>query len=155
MSALYAFDVDRLGRDAHAEGQRGENGEFVRGIEAANVEGWIGFGVAELLRLGETLLERQLLALHAREDVIAGAVEDAVNALDRIAGEALAQRLDDGNAAGDRRLEGERDPLDPPLFPLRFTAPATDQVEQRHRIGIELLHGMTLNARHHPGDEPT
>ena len=109
--ALDAFDVDRLGRDAHAEGQRGENRELMRGVEAADVEGRIGLGVAEPLRLGETFLEGQLLALHAREDVIAGAVEDAVDALDRIAGEALAQRLDDRNAAGDRRLEGERDML--------------------------------------------
>ena len=36
---------------------------------------------------------------------------DPVDAVDRIAGETLAQRLDDGNAAGDRRLERQRDVL--------------------------------------------
>ena len=45
------------------------------------------------------------------EDVIAGAVEDAVDARHLVGGERLAQRLDDGDAAGDRRLEVERDAL--------------------------------------------
>ncbi len=52
--------------------------------------------------------ERQLLLLHAGEDVIAGAVEDAVDARQRVADEALAQRLDDRDAAGDRGFEIER-----------------------------------------------
>src|SRR3546814_14033568 len=37
-------------------------------------------------------------------DVVAGAVEDAVDAVDAVGGEALAQALDDGNAAGHRGL---------------------------------------------------
>ena len=81
----------------------------MRGVETADVEGRIGLGIAEALRLLQTFLEGELLLLHARQDVIAGAVENAIDALDRIAGEPLAQRLDDRNAAGDRRLEGERD----------------------------------------------
>ena len=88
-----------------AEGERGEDRELVRGVEAADVEGRIRLGVAQPLRLAEAGLERQVLGLHARKDVVAGAVEDAGNALDRIAGQALAQGLDDGNAAADRRLE--------------------------------------------------
>ena len=46
--------------------------------------------------------------LHAREDVVAGAVEDAVDARDAAAAETLAQGLHDRDAAGDRRLERER-----------------------------------------------
>jgi hypothetical protein len=46
--------------------------------------------------------------MHDSQDVVAGAVEDAGDAGDAIAGQALAQRLDDGDAAGDGRLEGER-----------------------------------------------
>ena len=57
------------------------------------------------------MIERKLLPLHPRQNVIAGAVQDAIDALDRIAGETLAQRLDDRDAAGDRGLEGERDVL--------------------------------------------
>ena len=97
-----------LGIDARAEGERGEDGELVRGVEAADVEGRIGLGVAEPLRLGEADFERQSVGLHAREDVVAGAVQDAADAPHRVAGQALAQRLDDGNAAADRRLERQR-----------------------------------------------
>ena len=50
-------------------------------------------------------------SLHARQDVIAGAVEDAVDARERVADEPFAQRLDDRDAAGDRRLEIERHAL--------------------------------------------
>ena len=105
------FDpLDRDGRsvDLRAEGERGEDGELMRGVEAADVEGRVGLGVAEPLRLGEADVERQVLRLHPRQNVVAGAVENARDALDRIAGEALAQRLDHRNAAADRRLEEER-----------------------------------------------
>ena len=45
---------------------------------------------------------------HRGQDVVAGAVEDAVDAADPVAGQALAQRLDDRDAAGHRGLEAER-----------------------------------------------
>ena len=53
----------------------------MRGVEAADVKGRIRFGVAEPLSLGEADLERQALGLHAGEDVVAGAIENAGNAL--------------------------------------------------------------------------
>jgi hypothetical protein len=46
--------------------------------------------------------------MHAGEDVIAGAVEDAIDPADTAAAQALAQGLDDRDAAGNRRLEIER-----------------------------------------------
>src|SRR5262249_36602312 len=73
-----------------------------------DVEGRIGLRIAESLRLAQAILERDALLLHARGVVIAGAVEDAVDAGERIAVEPLAQRLHDRDAAGDRRLEIER-----------------------------------------------
>ena len=91
--------------------RRRQDGELVRGVEAADVEGRIGFRVAQRLRLGQHLGERAVLVRHRRQDEIAGAVEDAVDAPHLVGGERLAQRLDDGNAAGDRRLEVERDAL--------------------------------------------
>ena len=74
---LDALDRNRRGVDARAEGERGENRELVSGVETADVECRVGLGVAELLRLGEADLERQPLGLHARENVIAGAVENS------------------------------------------------------------------------------
>ena len=41
--------MHRLGIDFGAEGKAGQNGELVRGIEAADVERRIGLGIAEPL----------------------------------------------------------------------------------------------------------
>ena len=102
------LDMHRLGIDLGAEGEAGQDRDLVRGIEAADVEGRIGLRIAEPLRLLQAGGERQALVEHAGEDVVAGAVEDAVDARDAAAAQPLAQRLDDRNAAGDRRLERER-----------------------------------------------
>ena len=110
-ASVIDFDaLDRHGRgvDLRAEGERGEDGELVGGVEAADVEGRIGLGVAEPLRVGEADVERQGLRLHPRQNVVAGAVENARDAADRVARQALAQRLDHRNAAPDRRLVKER-----------------------------------------------
>ena len=107
MIELDALDRDRRGVDLGAEGERRENGELVGRVEAADVESGIRLGVAEPLRLGETDVERQVVGLHPGKDVVAGTVEDAGNAPDRVADQALAQRLDDRDAAADSRLEKE------------------------------------------------
>ncbi len=78
------------------------------GVEAADVEGRVGLGIAELLRFLQAHVEGQTLLLHAREDVVAGAVEDSVDAVDAAAAETLTQGLDDRNAARDRGFERQR-----------------------------------------------
>ena len=103
-----ALHIDRALLDAGAEGERRQDRELLRGVVALDVEGRIGFGVAEPLRFLQAIGERQVLLLHLGEDVIAGAVEDAVDALHGIAGQALAQRLHDRDGGADRRLEIER-----------------------------------------------
>ena len=72
---------------SRAEGEARQDGELVGGVEAADVEGRVGLGIAEALRVGQAVLEGQALQLHARQDVVAGAVEDAVDARDRVAGQ--------------------------------------------------------------------
>src|SRR3569623_2477897 len=64
--------------------------------------------IAEPLRVLQAGLEGQALLLHPRQDVIAGTVEDAVDALDSVAGEFLAHGAHDRNGAGDGGLEVER-----------------------------------------------
>ena len=59
------------------------------GVEALDVESRVGFGIAQALRVLQAFLEGQAFELHAREDVIAGAVENAVEALDRHCPEGL------------------------------------------------------------------
>ena len=77
---LDALHVDLLEVELGAEGEARQDRELVRGIEAADVEGRIGLGIAQLLRLLQHIAERAVLVGHGREDEIAGAVEDAVDA---------------------------------------------------------------------------
>jgi len=51
------------------------------------------------LRVGEHGGEVRAFQFHPGEDVIAGAVDDAVERVDAVANEPFAQRFDDGNAA--------------------------------------------------------
>jgi len=83
----------------------------VRGIDAFDVEGWIGFGVAQALGFLEHLVEGQAVVAHLGEDEVGRAVDDAGRPFDAVGGQALAQCLDDGDAAGHRRFEGDHDTL--------------------------------------------
>ena len=102
---LDSFDRNRPRVDLGAECERGEDRELMRGVKTADVKCRIRLRIAKPLSLAEADLEREMLGLHARKDVVAGAVEDAGNALNRIAGQALPQGLDDGYAAAHRRFE--------------------------------------------------
>ena len=102
---LDSFDRNRARVDLRPEGERGQDGELVRGVEAADVKGRIGLRIAKPLSFAEADLEREIVGLHARQDVVASAVENAGNPLNRVPGQALAERLDDGYAAADRGLE--------------------------------------------------
>ncbi len=92
-----------------AEGEAGEDRQLVRGVDAVDVEAGIGLSEAQRLRLGEHFGKIASLRFHLGEDEIAGAVENAIDARDLVRGSPFAQPLDDGDAAGDRRLEFERD----------------------------------------------
>src|SRR5262249_57467686 len=106
--ALDALDIDRLEADARAEGEARKKGELMGGIEAANIEGGIGLGIALLLRLFQHVGKASALLFHQSEDVIAGAVEDAVDAGGVVALQALADDFHYGNAAGNCALAIER-----------------------------------------------
>ena len=106
---LNALDVDLVEGDARAEGEARQQGELVRGVEAADVEGGIGLGVALGLGFLQDVAERAMLFQHLRQDVIAGAVEDAVDAADLVGGQRFPHGLDDRDAAGHRRLEVQGD----------------------------------------------
>ena len=50
-----------VGIDLGAEGEAGQDRELVRGVEAADVEGRIGLGIAEPLRFLQAVVEGQPL----------------------------------------------------------------------------------------------
>ena len=83
----------------------------MRGVDAFDVEGRVGFGVAQLLRVLQRGVEVQPLVAHFRQDEVGGAVDDAGDPVDAVGGQALAQRLDDRNAARHRRFERDHHAL--------------------------------------------
>ena len=106
-----AFGVCPLELHRHAEGDRRHDGQLVPGIDALDVEGRIGFRVAELLRLRENRVEREPLVAHLGQDEVAGTVDDARDPFDAVRGETLAQRLDDRDATADGCLESHHHAL--------------------------------------------
>ncbi len=89
-----------IGIDLDAEGKAHENGKLGAGVESADVFGGIGFGVALGLGFGQHFVELGAL-LHLAEDEIAGAVENAFDALDAVAGQTLLETGNHGDSAGD------------------------------------------------------
>ena len=99
-----ALDGDVVEADAGVEGEGGDDGGLGGGVEAVDVGGGVGLGVAELLGGGEGVLEGQALGAHLVEDVVGGAVDDAEHAGDPVPGHGFAQGVDHGDGAGDGGL---------------------------------------------------
>jgi hypothetical protein len=104
-----ALVVDLAGRHPGAEGDRGDDGGLGGGVVALDVGGGVGLGVAQGLRLGQRLGVGGTRLGHPREDVVRGAVDDAHDPVDPLAGQGLPQRADERDAAADRRLEQQVD----------------------------------------------
>ena len=104
-----ALAVHVGGDDARAERDGGDDRSLGRGVEALDVGSGIRLGEPERLRVGERVVERLAAVGHAGEDVVGRAVHDAHDPPDAVAGERLAQRPHERDAAADRRLEQEVD----------------------------------------------
>ncbi|MNL47513.1 hypothetical protein D3C87_1703050 [compost metagenome] len=77
----------------------------MRRVIALDIEGRIGLGITETLGFLQALLKRKAFLLHLGEDVVAGAVHDTIDARDSVTRQALAQRLDDRDTAGNGGFE--------------------------------------------------
>ena len=106
---LMPFVVHVAGNDLRAERDRRHDRRLGPGIEALDVGGWIAFGEAQGLRLGQRHAVVGALLGHLGEDEVGRAVDDPHHARDRLAAKALAQGTDDGDAAGHGRLEQQVD----------------------------------------------
>ena len=92
-----------------AEGDGGDDRRLGAGVEALDVGGRVALGEPERLRLGERDAVVGALLGHLGEDEVRRAVDDAHHPPDRLAAQALAQRADERDAAGDRGLEQQVD----------------------------------------------
>ena len=86
-------------RHAAPVGQGTEDGDLVGRIAPLHVGGGIGFGVAQLLGIGEDGPIGGPLIGHPAEDVIGGAVDDPAHLLDAVAAQGLLEGLNDGDSA--------------------------------------------------------
>src|SRR5947209_15535146 len=65
-----------------AKGNTRQDSDLVAGIQTIDVESRFSLGISCGLRLFQRLVETGSVLLHLREDVITGAVQDAINRLD-------------------------------------------------------------------------
>ena len=104
-----ALVVHVAGDDLGAEGDGGDDRGLGPGVEALDVGRRVALGEAERLRLGERDAVVGALLGHLGEDEVGGAVDDAHHPADRLAAQALAERADERDAAGDGGLEQQVD----------------------------------------------
>ena len=146
------FRINPVEIDRAAETDTRQDRQLVRGIDTVDVEARIGFGIAELLRFRQDLGEFVRALAHRRQDVVRGAVQDAVDALQPVAGETLAQPLDDRDATGDRGFERENEALllgsrrEPRAVMRHQCLVCSDDVLAMVERGVEHLAGDAVGA---------
>ena len=97
--------TDILRIDVFPERKRRKDADFAAGVVALDICGWVAFGIAELLRECEGVLEPHALADHLGEDEVGSAVEDTGDLVDPVGREAHMQRADDRDTAAHARLK--------------------------------------------------
>ena len=91
--------VHIVGGNAGAKADGGEDRRLAGGVEAVDVGGRVGLGVALGLGVGEHVGVIGALGVHARQDVVGGAVENAGDGQDLVAHQVVLERAHDGDAA--------------------------------------------------------
>ena len=134
--------------DLAAEGDAREDGELVGGVDPVDIEAGIRLGIAQALGIGQHIGEFAAGLAHHRQDVVAGAVEDAVDALDAIGGQALAQGLDDGDAPRHGRLIAEAEALGLRLARQRRAVMGEQRLVRGHHMLAGGKGGLQKLARH-------
>ena len=104
-----ALAVDVVGGDPGVERDGGQDRGLGRGVVALDVGGRVGLGVAQRAGVGQGVRVVGAGAVHRRQDVVGGAVDDAGHPQHRVAGQRLGQRADHRDRAGDRGLEVQVD----------------------------------------------
>ena len=90
--------VDIVGGHAGAKADGGEDCRLAGGIEAVDVGGRVGLGIALCLRVGKHVGVIGALGVHARQDIVGGTVENACDGQDLVAHQVVLERADNGDA---------------------------------------------------------
>ena len=88
-----------VGGHTGAKADGGEDRRFAGGVEAVDVGGRVGLGIALGLRVGEHVGVIGTLGVHARQDVVGGTVENTGDGQDLVAHQVVLKRAHDGDAA--------------------------------------------------------
>jgi len=123
--------------DLFAEGQGGEDGQLRAGVESVDIVDRVRLGIAQPLRLRQHRLERTAVLLHLRQDVIAGAVENAQERHHTVARDSLAQHGVNRNAPGDAGLHRQVRPRGDGALPQLRAA-------QRHELLVRGNDGLLV-----------
>ena len=102
-----ARDGDGVEVDLQPERQRREDRQLVGRVGALDVQGRVRLGEASLLGAGQGVGVGLVPLRHRREDVVARAVDDAVQRVDAVGDQPVGQRPDDRHAAAATGLEGD------------------------------------------------
>ena len=100
-----ALAVHVVGGHPGVEGDGGQDGGLGGCVVSLDVGGGVGLGVAQRARVGQRVGVVGAGAVHLREDVVGGAVDDARHPQHGVTGEGLGQRADDRDRAGHGGLE--------------------------------------------------
>jgi len=114
--------------------QRREDGQLVRGVVPFHVRRGIRLGVPHLLGLSQDLFERPSLVRHLGQHVVGSPVDDPHDRLDLVGDQGFLDGLDDGDAAGDGRLEIEPYPVFPGQLDQLAAVLGDDVLVGRHHV---------------------
>src|SRR5690606_39077612 len=79
------FDMHIVEIDFRTEGEARKNGKLVRRVYSTDIAGRVGLGIAKRLRVLQHVAKVAARRVHLGEDVIAGTVQNAVDAADLVA----------------------------------------------------------------------
>ena len=96
--ARNALDGNIVDADAGMEGERRKNRALGSRVKALDICGRVSLSETEVLRLLEGLLVAEALRAHRVQDEVGRAVHDAHDRRDAVAGEGLAQAVNDRNS---------------------------------------------------------
>jgi hypothetical protein len=102
-----AARLDRVRRDVDCQSNLRQDRELRLRVAAIDILRRIGLGQSERLRFSQRLTERQAIAFHAAEDVVAGAVQDAGDSCQAVSREPMLNGAYHWHPAGNRCFESQ------------------------------------------------